>query len=332
MRITLATWQALGDTIVSLPVAFHLEAQGHEVAIVNTRGRGVPQSRQYIQDLPTYPIFASKPWGRVITLRKGQKVDPVNGDIDDGPPVTVPIAYGRVVDLTTGAAFGWRIKEPLCNGIAAAASQVLEDTPRVPILAHPFRHEELAAALTGSTNPYVLVAVEGSSSNRALTERQVQAVCKDWRAVLVHHERREFDGCPTAVNLTGRTSLPDLVTLVAGAMAVVSVDTGAWHLAPAMMVPTLGVVSDTSAPEALAGYQPTAYLRSLRGIDRIPPELLASSLEQVILSAPLTATPKPPIGLRWWETAEVQTRLNSAAAHQTCIDAAFGGGHIVEVP
>ncbi len=330
MRITLATWQALGDTIVTLPVAYHLEAQGHEVAIINTRGRGIPERRQYVDLLPTYPRFTSCPWGRVIELqRPNQPPDPARGVIDDGKPWELPIAYGRVIDLTAGPHFDWRGKEPLSAAIAAGARMVLEDTPRVPILARPPVSKRRAADLTGSDAPYVLVAVEGSHPDRALTDAQVTAIADMSRAVLVHHKRREFS-CE-AVNLTGQTSLKGLIDLVAGAMAVVSVDTGVWHLAPAMVVPTLGLVADTSDPAALAGYQPTAYLRCLQGIDRIPPEQIADMLELLILQAPLTQTPMSPTGLRWWECAEVRTRLHTAETHQARMLAALGGSNVMEV-
>lgn len=330
MRITLATWQALGDTIVTLPVAFHLEAQGHEVAIVNTRGRGVPSRRQYVDLLPTYPRFQSCPWGRVIHLqRPSQPPDPDRGVIEEAEPWEIPVAYGRVIDLTSGMPFGWREAEPLVAGIAANARVVLEDSPRVPILAKPPGAEERAAELTGSDAPYVLVAVEGSHTDRALTEAQLSAISNAHRTVLVHHKRREFS-CD-AVNLTGKTALPSLIDLIAGALAVVSVDTGAWHLAPAMFVPTLGIVSDTSNPAALDGYMPTLYLRSLGGTDLIPPGQIADMLEFLILQQPLSQTPMGPSGLRWWETAEFRTRAHSAEVHQARITGALGGSNVLEV-
>lgn len=330
MRITLATWQALGDTVVSLPVAFHLEAQGHEVAIVNTRGNGLAEVTQYADRIPTYPRFRSCPWGRVIQLqRANQEPDPVRGVIEETTPIDLPVAYGRVVDVTRGAPFGWSSKSSLFDGIAANARAVLEDTPRVPILARPREYKARAEELTGSADPYVLVAVEGSRPDRAMTQEQVSAVANMARTVLVHHKRREYQA--DALNLTGSTTLEDLFALIAHATAVVSVDTGAWHIAPAMMTPTLGLVSDTSAPEALVGYKPAVYLRCLRGLQFIPPELVTQALERMILSRPLTSSRRAAIGLRWWESGEVQCRLANAASHQARLTAALGS-NIIEVP
>lgn len=322
----MATWQALGDTLVTLPIAYHLEAQGHAVAVINTRGHGIVQRRQYIETLPTYPRFGNVPWGRVVTSAPTR---PLGYPLDDGQPLETPVAYGRVVDLTTGPGFPWTGRERLCEAIAAGARMVLEDTPRVPILARLPEYRGIAERLTGSGEAYTLIAVEGSHPDRSLSQAQVAALADVARTVLVHAQPREYD-CD-AVNLTGRTTLEELQALVCCASAVVSVDTGAWHLAPAYHTPTLGVVGATSNPAALSGYQPAAYVRCRRGLGHIPAALLAETLETLLLQRPLTATRRPATGLRWWETVEVQTRLAWAAEYQARLLTVLGGSAICEV-
>ena len=312
MRVTLVTWQALGDTLVSLPVAYHLEALGHDVAILNTQGNGQTLRRQYIDLLPTYPAFASSHAGRSIPLSR--EAHPANGEAG-----VLRVGYGRIIDLTACSRFGWKGSGHICEGIAIAAGLTLGATPHFPLLAKPIEYAARAAELTGSAEPYVLVAPEGSHPERHLTQEQVAAVARTARTVVVHHERREYPG---DVNLTGQTTLADLVTLTAEASAVVSVDTGTWHLAPAFLTPTLGIVGQTSNPAAL-DYRPTLYLQDPISEQAVPPEQIAEALEMLLVTRPLSETRVSANGVRWWETVEVRSRLATAEQHQRNINRAW---------
>lgn len=313
MRVTLVTWQALGDTLVSLPVAFHLEAQGHEVAILNTQGNGQVLRRQYADLLPTYPRFASCQWGRTIHL--GRDGHPENGETGN-----LPIGYGRVFDLTEGKRFEWLADMSLCEHIACNAGLRLGAAPHFPLLAKPVEYGARAAELTGSAEPFVLVACEGSHPDRQLTQEQVAAVADMARTVIVHHVRREY---PADVNLTGRTSIVDLCALAATATAVVSVDTGTWHLAPAFLTPTLGIVGQSSNPHSL-DYRPTVYLQHAVSERGVPPAKIVETLEALLLARPLSEMRLPANGVRWWETVEVRSRLATAEQHQRNLLRALG--------
>jgi len=313
MRVTLVTWQALGDTVVSLPVAFHLEAQGHEVAILNTQGNGQVLCRQFADILPTYPKFASCQWGRSIHL--GRDGRPENGETG-----CLPVGYGRVFDLTAGKRFQWFSDMDLCEGIAGNAGLRLRDAPHFPLLAKPEGYAARAAELTGSEEPFVLVAVEGSHPDRHLTQEQVATVADMARTVVAHHIPREY---PCDVNLSGKTSIADLCALAASASAVVSVDTGTWHLSPAFLTPTLGIVGQTSDPHSL-NYRPTVYLQHPECERGVPPEKIAETLEALLLARPLSETRLPANGVRWWETVEVRSRLATAEQHQRNLTRALG--------
>jgi len=313
MRVTLVTWQALGDTLVSLPVAFHLESQGHEVAILNTQGNGQVLRRQCADLLPTYPRFASCQWGRSIHL--GRDGRPENGETG-----RLPVGYGRVFDLTAGKRFAWFADMDLCEDIAGNAGLKLGDAPHFPLLAKPPEYVGRAAELTGSTDPFVLVAPEGSHPDRHLTQEQVAAVTDTTRTVVVHHVPHDY---PCDVNLTGKTSIADLCALAAMASAVVSVDTGTWHLAPAFLTPTLGIVGQTSNPHSL-NYRPAVYLQNATSEQAVPPARIAETLETLLLTRPLSETRLPANGVRWWETSEVRSRLATAERHQRNLERTFG--------
>lgn len=331
MRITLVTWQALGDTIVSLPIAFHLEAQGHEVSILNTRGNGIVQDRQYAPLLSTYPrLWHGGAWGRTIPLRRNVTAPTgPTGIIDDGT-IGTPVAYGRVCDLTAGAKFNWQADHSMIADIAAHHRIVFEEAPRVPLLAKPVEYQARAAHLTGNATPYVLIAPEGSDPGRRLTDDQIDAVGDVARCVIAHHKPREYKG--RALNLTGRTTLEDALALTACASAVVSVDTGVWHLAPAFLTPTVGVVGRTSNPRAIAcDYMPTLYLQGRTCEADVPPDVIAQAVSDMHVTKPLAVGAWPSCGVRWWETSEVQTRLAVARAHQERILQSFGGTNVIEV-
>lgn len=312
MRVTLVTWQALGDTLVSLPVAFHLEAQGHEVAVLNTQGNGQVLRQQYADLLPTYPKFPSCQWGRSIHIGR-------DGRPGSGETGCLPVGYGRVFDLTAGKRFAWLADMDLCEDIAGNAGLKLGDAPHFPLLAKPEEYAARAAELVGE-EPFVLVACEGSHPDRHLTQEQVAAVNDTARTVVVHHIRRDY---PCDVNLSGQTSIADLCALAASASAVVSVDTGTWHLAPAFLTPTLGIVGQTSDPHSL-NYRPTVYLRSAVSEQAVPPARIAETLEALLLARPLSETRLPANGVRWWETAEVRSRLATAEQHQRNLTRAVG--------
>jgi hypothetical protein len=327
MRTTVATWQALGDMIVSIPIAQHLEALGHEVALVSTYGGGQLGVQQYAETLPTYPDFSPGRWGRKVRLQPWQLMG--SGDTREEDLPQLPVGYGQVIDLTTDG-LNWQSKRGMIADLAKANGITFGEAPRVPILARPGWHAARETGLPYIEEPYVLVACEGSDEYRRLSQEQVAAIAKGNRVVIVHPERREYN-CD-ALNLTGQTTLMDLYALAANALAIVSVDTGVLHLGPAFHVPTVGVVGRTINPLAVGRvYKPSVFLRTRGSVQAVPPEAITETLTKTILVRPLNPTKLPAIGIRWWETAEVQTRLRWADEYQRRIDRAFSG-NVVEVP
>jgi ADP-heptose:LPS heptosyltransferase len=60
------------------------------------------------------------------------------------------------------------------------------------------------------------------------------------------------EACPAALDLTGRTSIPDLAAIAAGAALVLGNDTGPVHLAASVGAPTIVLFSAAGVPEQAA--------------------------------------------------------------------------------
>lgn len=95
--------------------------------------------------------------------------------------------------------------------------------------------------------------------------------------------------CPTALDLAGRTSLPDLAGIAARASLAVGNDTGPMHLAAALGCPSLVLFSAESDPALTApcgpGGIPAAVLRV--------PDLSALPMDRVAAALPWGHTVRP---------------------------------------
>lgn len=140
----------------------------------------------------------------------------------------------------------------------ALASRLGAVDAAVPALAVPAGAAARASALAGADH-WVLLgpgAVYGpakrwGSSRFAEVARALAP--RGWR-VLVVGARADAAACaevaaraPGAIDLAGRTSLPELAALCAGARAVVCNDSGLAHLAAAAGAPTVAVFGSTSS-------------------------------------------------------------------------------------
>ena len=86
--------------------------------------------------------------------------------------------------------------------------------------------------------------------------------------------------CPTAIDLTGRTSLLQLGHLLSQASIAIGNDTGPTHLAAALGIPTLALFSDDSNPALTA---PRGHVTVLAAPDLadLPVGRVAAALPQV---------------------------------------------------
>ncbi len=67
--------------------------------------------------------------------------------------------------------------------------------------------------------------------------------------------------CPQAVDLTGRTGIPEIAGLARRALVAVGNDTGPTHLAAAIGCPTVGLFSDASQPIHVSGPRAVVHHR-----------------------------------------------------------------------
>ena len=89
-------------------------------------------------------------------------------------------------------------------------------------------------------------------------------------------------GCPAAIDLTGRTSIPDIAALAARARLAVGNDTGPMHIATAMGCPSLVLFSADSEPALTAPRGPNGEWPIVLRADN----LAALSVERVAATLP----------------------------------------------
>lgn len=112
-----------------------------------------------------------------------------------------------------------------------------------------------------------------------MSEEQVAAVAGNWPAVVLHDH-------PLAgmaeLDLTGKTSIPEMVALIGAARAVVAVDSGPLHLSGAMGVPVLAVIGGTLNPYSFCDdYTPSLWITG-KDSWTIPPSRVVRGLEALL--------------------------------------------------
>ena len=95
--------------------------------------------------------------------------------------------------------------------------------------------------------------------------------------------------CPAAVDLTARTSIPDLAAIAAGAVLALGNDTGPVHLAAAVGAPTIVLFSAAGVPEQAAPRGPNGQWTTVIRV----PDLNHLAAERVVaaVAAELDARP-----------------------------------------
>ena len=100
--------------------------------------------------------------------------------------------------------------------------------------------------------------MEGESLSNAVITEFCQALAPS-RLVIVGQSRRKIDTPENCVDLTNRTSLLQLIRLIRIARFVVSVDSGAMHIAAAVNDSLLSIHTWTD-PRRLGPYNPNAWV------------------------------------------------------------------------
>jgi len=110
----------------------------------------------------------------------------------------------------------------------------------------------------GLPRDYIAICPFGSQDYRRMSEEQVAAVAGGWPSVVLHdHPLANMAG----LDLTGKTSIPEMVALIGAARAVVAVDSGPLHLSGAMGVPVLAVIGGTLNPYSFCDdYCPSLWI------------------------------------------------------------------------
>jgi len=245
--ITIVAARGLGDTVCCLPAAYRYVADGYRVNLCNA------MSVQFADTLPTLvPIGTER--------------------------------EGTVLDMSGGMAFGGECRVfahvSLRLGVYPLA------IPEGPWLRKSDEQVGMVRAL-GVPGEFVVVSCEGFSSSRRLEPEQVAAVVQVAEenglatVVVCDKEHPEFDGL-SGLNLTGKTTLPQLYALLAHARAAVCVDSGPLHTAAAFRTPVLAVVGQTLNPYALCeDYQPSLWLHGQDSFT-IRPEDVAEGLWRLL--------------------------------------------------
>jgi ADP-heptose:LPS heptosyltransferase len=194
-------------------------------------------------------------------------------------PTLVPIGTeqeGEVLDISMGLSFHSHMR--MLAQVSLRLGVYPLAIPDGPWLQIPDEYPAMVSAL-GVPEEYVLVCPRGSQAGREMTPEQVAAVADEWPTVVVHD--RPLEGFP-GLDLTGKTSLPELYALTACAQAVVSVDTGVMHLAGAFHTPMLGVIGNTLNPYSFCeDYVPSLWLKGVHSFT-VDPEYIADGLGQLL--------------------------------------------------
>ncbi len=198
---------------------------------------GIPERWGLATDLRTRLLTrsASKPRGAVHQAAYYQALVSALG-IDNGP------AHARV-----------RVPDGVANPITARPYVVLAPGAAYGSAKQwpPGRYAALATMLARRGQTVVLVG-----------SRADAATC--------HGIRREAGGAgPALVDISGRTTLPELAAVLAGASVVVTNDSGAMHLAGAVGAPVVAVFGATDERR-------TSPL--VDGPDAVPPRILATGV------------------------------------------------------
>jgi len=272
--VTLVCPRGLGDTVVVARVGEALARTGREVGL-RTKG-----AVQWVEEgLPVPPGVG----------RPSDDADLI--DLCD-PPRMTGWQYDR----------GSRLHHIIARRAGVEPEALTED----PWL----RPAPWAGAEEGQ---YVVIVPEASTVLAGLSAEQMEMLCcvAGVRCVIVNAQ--PLPDLPTeAEDLTGKTSVAELCSIIGGARAVVAVSTGPLHVAAACRVPLLAVLGpNMNARGFWRDYYPALWLQSQTRPAKVAPSFVGEAL-----SILLDATEQPPQKLerrRQWARRQ-QARINARCA------------------
>lgn len=175
-------------------------------------------------------------------LAKWAGIPKVVGDSDAAPGALLDVRHRRTGEDRDDPGFGGGHEvEAMCAVVEAAGHPLLEDR-RLAVL-----HEGPPGDLgTGYVVVHPTATVPTRAIGAARAAEHAQALAADgWRVVVTGAPGEEEAGRTVTplggVDLTGRTSLPELAGVLAGASAVVVGNTGPAHLAAAVGTPVVSI-------------------------------------------------------------------------------------------
>lgn len=201
--LNLHCWGGLGDTLAALPIAYALQEYGLDAILKYEKHNTVDTVNVPIQDLKPLPLYHEYP------------------DVN-------------VQDVYLTQRWNWMGAKPLIDENLNALGLEWKSTPRIASLSVP----DLTTLTTRMQTPYVLICAAGRSGQdlKPLSADQLIAIRKECNAhnfltVLIgDHDGNDYW---VDVDLRGQTTVKDLCSLTYNAAAVVSTDTGVFHLAAA---------------------------------------------------------------------------------------------------
>jgi len=191
----------------------------------------------------------------------------------------------QILPLLDIPEFQWSYGAPMLDRCLSTVGIPHGTTPRMGVVLAPPRED--AITLVGQ-RPYAIIGPVGHSGRKMneMTMEQVAVICttlhkNNLRPVVVN--TTPMPGLPaSALDMTGKTSLQDVVALIAHAEIVVSVDCGCLHLAQALRRPTCAVTGPTITPKGFPDYRPILWCQARPDAAAVNIEEITKAIERLL--------------------------------------------------
>ena len=309
-RILVIKLGALGDVVLAFGAFAAIRANHRDAAITLLT---TPPFAELAQASPWFDVVQTdtrpQPWNlpRLLRLRRSLQ------------------GFDRVYDLQTSGRSGWYFRlagRPEWSGIAAGCSHPHANPGRDRMHTLERQREQLEMAgisdfaapdlgwlrptppgtglVKGEGDEQRVVLIPGAAPHRPRKRWPAQRFGALAQIVARRGQTPVIVGmaadapfaaviraaCPTAIDLTGQTSLLQLAGVMATAALAVGNDTGPTHLAAALGIPTLALFSDDSDP-ALTRPRGDVTVLDAADLADLPLERVAAALPQVHSTSPI---------------------------------------------